>query len=203
MRTIDEILDGIIERHGLKNHSALAKFLGVRHSVVSTWRARQTIPYDVLLRYCVNNNLDLIFLLTGIITAERGEEEGKPIGLISSSGPGLYIKDTGYAKLKREIINKDTETSHEYGTTRSAEGVGEKPPHVYGSEKGELRDLVDALVEIMVSDDEITKEAIKGNLIAFRNAIRAGKKVSELENDNRVLKAALHPYDPGTDVEEG
>lgn len=62
----------------------------------------------------------------------------------------------------------------------------------------ELKNIIDAVVEIMTSDDKITKDALKQNIIAFQQSVRNNKKINKLERDIEVLKSVLNPKNPGT-----
>ncbi len=76
MRTINEILDKIIEFKGLKNDTALAKLLNVKPTTVSNWRKRSTVPYDLIVSLCEEEGLSLNWLLTGqVATKHAGTEE--------------------------------------------------------------------------------------------------------------------------------
>lgn len=77
MRTINEILDKIIEFKGLKNDTALAKLFSVKPTTVSNWRKRSTVPYDLIVSLCEEEGLSLNWLLTGQIATKHTGTEAK------------------------------------------------------------------------------------------------------------------------------
>lgn len=52
MRTSNEILDSIKEIRGIKKDVELARLFGVKPNVLSTWRSRNTIPYQEIVTLC-------------------------------------------------------------------------------------------------------------------------------------------------------
>jgi hypothetical protein len=66
-----------------------------------------------------------------------------------------------------------------------------------------LRELVEAVVEIMTSEDETTKAALKMNVVAFRQAVNNTKEITNLKRDMEAIKKVLHPQDCSTDAKEG
>ena len=67
MRIAGGILDKIKVYKGFATDSEMAKYFGVRQSVVSSWRGRNTIPYKELLFFCKKEELDIQELLDGRI----------------------------------------------------------------------------------------------------------------------------------------
>jgi SOS-response transcriptional repressor LexA len=65
MRNINVILDSIKILKGFKRDMELAKLLGVRPSVISTWRKRNTVPYKQLIQLCEEESLNISCLLYG------------------------------------------------------------------------------------------------------------------------------------------
>ncbi|MBP7529306.1 MAG: helix-turn-helix transcriptional regulator [Syntrophorhabdaceae bacterium] len=65
--------------------------------------------------------------------------------------------------------------------------VSGKPIH----EVQEIGEMLNALLEILTSDNDTVKYAIKSNLVAFRHTVRSDKKILEQENDIRHLCAEI------------
>ena len=81
MPSSDEILDRIIALKKLKNDAGLARFLNVRPAIISNWRSRGTIPYDIVFSFCEHNGIALDYLIRGrgpVYAGDRsyGEEPG-------------------------------------------------------------------------------------------------------------------------------
>jgi hypothetical protein len=66
----------------------------------------------------------------------------------------------------------------------------------------DLREIVAAVTEIMGSDDETTKAALKMNVVAFKQAIYNRKEVAGLKRDLEAIKKVLNPVDCPTDAKE-
>jgi transcriptional regulator with XRE-family HTH domain len=66
----------------------------------------------------------------------------------------------------------------------------------------ESRELVNAVVEIMASEDETTKAALKMNVAAFKEAVYNKGEVKALRRDLEAIKKVLNPSDCPTDVKE-
>ena len=91
MRTVDEILDKIKQLKGLKRDVELANSLGVQPSTVANWRARKTLPYEVIVSICEKEGIHISWLLTGQINTKYLNIDGKEV-LVMSGEPGLYKK---------------------------------------------------------------------------------------------------------------
>lgn len=74
IRTFSEIMEIIKKRMGIKKDSDFAKLMGVRRSVVWQWKDRKKIPFLELTRFCLRENMDLMWLLTGKVV---GKDEAK------------------------------------------------------------------------------------------------------------------------------
>jgi transcriptional regulator with XRE-family HTH domain len=79
MLTAAEILDKLIGIKELNSDSALAKELGVKQNTVSTWRKRNSIPYDLIFEMCRKENIPLDRLF-GDDPTERVRQEFSFIG---------------------------------------------------------------------------------------------------------------------------
>lgn len=78
MLSIDELLEAVKEIAGVSRDSELANLLGIRQSMISMWRKRGTIPYEFLLHFCEQRNIDMVWLLTGEGPRYRGESQPSP-----------------------------------------------------------------------------------------------------------------------------
>lgn len=70
MRTANEILDEIRNVLGLNSDTALGGLFGVKQSTVASWRTRNSIPYDEIIAFCVEEGMSLDKLLLGKGTDE-------------------------------------------------------------------------------------------------------------------------------------
>ena len=64
-RSACEILDEIRRMKGLGSDAALGELFGVRQSTVSSWRTRNSLPYEEIIAFCIKERLstDCLFLL--------------------------------------------------------------------------------------------------------------------------------------------
>lgn len=65
MADIEEVLGRIKEAKNLKTDTELASLLGVKPNTISGWRARKSVPYDLIVSICEKENLDLDWILAG------------------------------------------------------------------------------------------------------------------------------------------
>lgn len=77
IRTSNEILDDLKKIAGIKTDSHLADLLGVRQNYISTWRQRNTIPYNELALFCDVRGISYSALLTGTGPMRREAEGGE------------------------------------------------------------------------------------------------------------------------------
>ena len=78
MPSSNEILDRIIILKKLKNDAGLARFLNVRPAIISNWRSRGTIPYDIVFSFCEHDGISLDYLIKGrgpVFASERSYNE--------------------------------------------------------------------------------------------------------------------------------
>jgi transcriptional regulator with XRE-family HTH domain len=62
-RSASEILDEIRRMKGLGSDSALGEIFGVKQSTVSSWRARNSLPYEDIIDFCIREDISLDSLL--------------------------------------------------------------------------------------------------------------------------------------------
>jgi hypothetical protein len=91
MLSISDILDTIKNLEGVSKDAEIASIFGVRQSMITMWRKRGTVPYEILLNYCELRNMDPLWLLTGKGPKYRG----------SSQAPAFRHPDIN---LIREVI---------------------------------------------------------------------------------------------------
>lgn len=85
MRISGGILDKIKIYKAFATDSEMAKQFGVRQSVVSSWRKRNTVPYKKLLDFCKKEGLDIHDLLEGRIKTVKkvmGQEPEKWVDVL-------------------------------------------------------------------------------------------------------------------------
>ena len=65
MPSSSQILDRIIALKKLKNDAGLARFLNVKPAIISNWRTRGTIPYEIIISFCEHNGITLDYIISG------------------------------------------------------------------------------------------------------------------------------------------
>lgn len=65
MPTSSKILDRIIKLKNLKNDAGLARFFNIKPAIISNWRTRGTIPYDIIVSFCEQHNTPLDYIISG------------------------------------------------------------------------------------------------------------------------------------------
>ena len=78
LRISNGILDKIKIYKGFATDSEMAKYFGVRQSVVSSWRNRNTVPYKEFLDFCKKEGLDIQELLDGRIKTVKKAMRQEP-----------------------------------------------------------------------------------------------------------------------------
>ncbi|MBO8183309.1 MAG: helix-turn-helix domain-containing protein [Archaeoglobus sp.] len=62
---VENILNRLKIVLDIRKDKNLAKLLGVKPSTLSTWKARNTLDYELLINICVMRNINLNWLFTG------------------------------------------------------------------------------------------------------------------------------------------
>lgn len=101
MRTVNEILDKIKQIKGLKSDAGLAQLLNVKPSTVANWRARKTLPFENIVAFCEDENINISWLLTGQITTQYIDVDGQKV-LTTAKEHGLYKKEEKPLILREE-----------------------------------------------------------------------------------------------------
>jgi len=96
MKDIFEIIDEIKIHHQLTNDKDVADLLGTNTSNLANWKRRGTVPYFELIRYCVNNQVDIKSLICKDYSLKDNDTS-----IVSESTP-----DYKSASKRIEIINK-------------------------------------------------------------------------------------------------
>ena len=76
MLSTEKILNTVKEIEGISRDAEMARTLGVQQSMISMWRKRGTVPYEILLHFCEERDIDMVWLLTGEGPRHRGASEG-------------------------------------------------------------------------------------------------------------------------------
>jgi len=169
MRSVGQILDDVLTYGKLKNDAALARELGIKPNTVSMWRKRDIFDYKLLITYCEQHNIPIGTILTGQLVTKYINVDGKKV-LTTAGEPELYKLNNSH----KEHI------------------VCEPPPVSYNNNiTPEIQPVIDAVIEVMTSDNEIFKTALTQNAFAFQLSVRSEKKVSKLENDIKEIKRVL------------
>lgn len=61
----DEILTRMRKVYDFNSNRELAEYLAVKETTVSNWKARKSIPFEILLRVSSENNISLDWLVYG------------------------------------------------------------------------------------------------------------------------------------------
>jgi hypothetical protein len=78
--SINEILATVKNLEGIAKDTEVANLFGVRQSMITMWRKRGNIPFEILLYYCEQRNLDPLWLITGNGPKFRGESHDSRTG---------------------------------------------------------------------------------------------------------------------------
>lgn len=89
MRTANEILDEIKRQKGITSDAELARLFGVKPPTVTTWRTRNSVPYDAIVALCEREGLDLSWILTGQVLTHYIDIDGQKV-LTTLTKPGVY-----------------------------------------------------------------------------------------------------------------
>lgn len=107
-RTAIEILDEIRRMKGLSSDTALGEIFGVKQSTVSSWRARNSLPYEEMISFCIRENisLDSLLLHQKPIIVEKtvvGEGHLRPYSVV------FEIDDLFTTRLVRQLGKRSIE----------------------------------------------------------------------------------------------
>ncbi len=164
MRSIDEILDSIKDLKNIKTDKELADVLGVAQSTLTTWRQRKNVPYETLFQFCVSNDIDFVWLITGVHTKLVYMKNGKIHWDLSDKGRA--DKPSG----EEDIINASAlQTIH----------------------LPEIRPVFEAFIEVMTSGEKGTIQALTQNVYEFRESVNNKKEIAAMKKDMDAIKRRL------------
>jgi hypothetical protein len=89
----------------------------------------------------------------------------------------------------------------EEGNQAKTDRVSEQMVLHYSGE--EIKATINAVIDIMQSNNETVKAALKSNIAAFQYTVECDKKIKNLERDINGLKKALNQQDPDTEAKGG
>lgn len=106
-RSASEVLDEIRRLKGLGSDAALGELFGVKQSTVSSWRARNSLPYEEIIVFCVRENISTDNLLIHQGPVRICKEEinsfGRPVTIT------IEIDDLFTTRLKCELGERTVE----------------------------------------------------------------------------------------------
>ena len=65
MRTLNNILDRLYQSLNIKNDAEFCRKYNIKKNTLSTWKARNKIPYELIEKISDENNLSLDWILRG------------------------------------------------------------------------------------------------------------------------------------------
>lgn len=105
LRTSSEILDQIRRIKNITSDTALGEIFGVRQPTVSSWRSRNTLPYEDIIAFCANEEISTDSLFFKQITSHIDVLKKTKIG--SEITPYYYeIDDLFPTRLNKELEDK-------------------------------------------------------------------------------------------------
>ncbi len=107
VRSASEILDEIRRIKGLGSDAALGAVFGVRQTTVSSWRARNSLPYEEIIAFCIREGIstDSLLLVQGPmrVSKEGIGEDGRQFSVT------IEIDDLFTTRLQRELGERTVE----------------------------------------------------------------------------------------------
>ncbi len=94
MSRIDEILTRLYESMGFKKDVEFCEKFGIKANTLSTWKKRDTIPYELIEKISQNENISLDYLIFGKENlTQNSHSENYEIDLLNvraGAGEGIY-----------------------------------------------------------------------------------------------------------------
>ena len=184
-RSAIEILNEIRRIKKLGSDAALAKLFGVSQTTLASWRARNSLPYEMIIDFCIKEEIptDNLLLHQGpvrIIKEEIGDS-GRPVTV------SIEIDDLFTTRLTRELGEKTVEWL--------AEGSGLETARVEDIITGQDLPTVDELESIAGTLDVnmiwlAQRSTISSENWMFEFFKKAGKAVFPAEIFKAYLLAA-------------
>ena len=100
MRTFKDILDKLYSALNIKSDIEFCRKYGIKKNTLSTWKARNKIPFELLIEISQNENLDLNWLLKDQPTEPTIQPDQKPSDLETICS---YIKDLNETDRKKVL----------------------------------------------------------------------------------------------------
>jgi hypothetical protein len=98
VRSAIEILNEIRRIKGLQSDAALGEIFGISQSTVASWRSRNSLPYEIIIEFCVREGISTDKLLLKQGPVKIGE------GTLSYEVDDLFA-----TRLSRELKGRTTE----------------------------------------------------------------------------------------------
>ena len=112
MSRLNNIINRVKEVSGLRTDADVAKCLGLKPNTLSERKARNSVPYEEIFKFCIENEIYFDWILTGIgprlKIRDLAQEPRTPYETSSDSGP--YDEKVG--ELKRAIETIKTISEH-------------------------------------------------------------------------------------------
>lgn len=102
MLNFSEIISLIKHLENLKKDTQVAKILGVTIYKLSMWKRRNTIPTEILLKYSMERNISLNYILSGKTSSQL---LSKATGCLNTSPP-FYIDPKDEIIIRLEAENR-------------------------------------------------------------------------------------------------
>ena len=113
MSRLNDIVDRIKEISHLRTDAEVAKKLGLKPNTLSERKARDSVPFEEIFRYCVKNDIYLDWVLTGVgsklKTRDLAQESRTHYNTIRPD-PGPYDEKVGELKRAIETTKKIAQT---------------------------------------------------------------------------------------------
>lgn len=160
MRTKIEILENIKDLYQLKTDTALAKFLGIASTTLSSWKSRDSLDYDLVFAKCVG--VDLNALINGEKMNgqnERAKSTGISYNLNGQNDGQLKNEEPDWSDAK---FNADFSATTTNKPSQECQACIEKDNTIVA-----LWELIKAKSEIIKAKDEVI--ASKDEIIKSKN----------------------------------
>ncbi len=174
----------------------LIRLTGIKSGVLSRIGNNKQEPgAEILAKIALNTDINIHWLVTG---------------------QGAMIPFSEGEVLEIAADNQGT-----YRTTRNAVSLKTVRPLDESHADADLREMIEYALDILQSNDKKTRDALKSNLIAFKESLEKDRRAEErekeyerrslekkrrieaLERDVDALKKVLNPADPPAGVKEG
>lgn len=142
MNTFNDIIEKIKELKKIKYDKDVAGVLGINYRTFTTQKNRNSVPFEVIIDFCIKENIPLDFIFGRIEPSEFNSLER-----FSPAHRLLIERFTGY--------------------------FAEKVPV---PETEEVIEAVHGFIDILMSDNETAKKALKSSVRAFKEVMDSEKE---------------------------